>query len=88
MASNRALQQPQAHPLDVTTYELYTHPMKSREIIKALEADGWRHRKTRGSHQHFTHPTKPGKVTVPHPENDVPIGTRKSIEKQAGIKLR
>jgi len=33
-------------------------------------------------------PTKPGRVTVPHPEKDIPIGTLCSIEKQAGIKLR
>jgi predicted RNA binding protein YcfA (HicA-like mRNA interferase family) len=30
---------------------------------------------------------KPGLVTVKHPAKDIPIGTLKSIEKQAGIKL-
>jgi predicted RNA binding protein YcfA (HicA-like mRNA interferase family) len=34
------------------------------------------------------HATKPGRVTVPHPKRDIPIGTLKSIEKQAGIKLK
>jgi len=29
-----------------------------------------------------------GRVTVPHRNRDIPIGTLKSIEKQAGIKLR
>jgi predicted RNA binding protein YcfA (HicA-like mRNA interferase family) len=33
------------------------------------------------------HPTKPGRVTVPDPKRDVPIGTLRSIEKQSGLKL-
>lgn len=41
-----------------------------------------------GSHHHFTHDRKPGIVTVPHPKKDLPIGTLKSIEKQASLKLR
>jgi len=36
----------------------------------------------------FKHPVKKGRVTVPHPERDIPIGTLKSIEKQSGLKLR
>jgi predicted RNA binding protein YcfA (HicA-like mRNA interferase family) len=43
---------------------------------------------TVGDHWQFTHPTKPGRVTVPHPRKDIPLGTLKSIEKQAGLKLR
>lgn len=65
----------------------YTH-MNSRELIKALEADGWREVVQRGSHVQFKHPTKPGRVTVPHPKKDLPAGTLRSIERQAGIKLR
>jgi predicted RNA binding protein YcfA (HicA-like mRNA interferase family) len=41
-----------------------------------------------GSHHHFTHPTRPGVVTVPHPVKDLKIGTLKSIERQSGVKLR
>lgn len=59
----------------------------SREIIRALEQDGWYAVHTAGSHWQFKHPTKPGRVTVPHPRKDIPLGTLKSIEKQAGIKL-
>jgi len=29
--------------------------------------------------------TKKGKVTIPHPKKDLPIGTVRSILKQAGI---
>jgi predicted RNA binding protein YcfA (HicA-like mRNA interferase family) len=36
----------------------------------------------------FKHPIKKGRVTVPHPARDVPIGTLKSIERQSGLKLR
>lgn len=66
---------------------IYTH-MTSREIIAALEADGWFEVNRVGSHMQMKHPTKPGRVTVPHPKRDLPIGTLRSIEKQAGIKLR
>ena len=45
-------------------------------------------RAQRGSHVQFTHPIKKGRVTVPHPKRDIPIGTLKSIEKQSGLKLR
>jgi len=31
---------------------------------------------------------KAGRVTVPHPNRDLPIGTLRSIERQAQIKLR
>jgi predicted RNA binding protein YcfA (HicA-like mRNA interferase family) len=62
--------------------------MKSREVIAALVADGWRQVAQKGSHVQFKHPTKPGRVTVPHPERDIPVGTLKSIERQSGMKLR
>jgi predicted RNA binding protein YcfA (HicA-like mRNA interferase family) len=61
--------------------------MKVREVIKLIEEDGWRLVKTRGSHRHFKHPTKPGKVTVAgKPSVDVPPGTLNSIFRQAGLK--
>jgi predicted RNA binding protein YcfA (HicA-like mRNA interferase family) len=62
--------------------------MKSREVIAALERDGWYEVGRRGSHVQFKHPQKPGRATVPHPERDIPIGTLRNIEKQAGVKLR
>jgi predicted RNA binding protein YcfA (HicA-like mRNA interferase family) len=60
--------------------------MDSREVIRALTRDGWYENQV-GSHKQFKHPTKKGRVTVPHPKRDIPVGTLKSIEKQAGIKL-
>ncbi|MGA2534506.1 MAG: type II toxin-antitoxin system HicA family toxin [Terracidiphilus sp.] len=60
--------------------------MKVRDLIKKIERDGWRYMYTTGSHRHFKHPEKPGKVTVPgHPSDEVTPGTLKSILKQAGL---
>jgi predicted RNA binding protein YcfA (HicA-like mRNA interferase family) len=60
----------------------------SRDIIRELEADGWRLVKVRGSHHQFKHPTKPGKITVPHPSKDLNRKTEHSIRKQAGLRRR
>jgi predicted RNA binding protein YcfA (HicA-like mRNA interferase family) len=38
--------------------------MKVREIIRLLEDDGWVLISTRGSHRQYTHPVRPGRVTV------------------------
>ena len=40
--------------------------MRPRDVEKLLTADGWVYKTTKGSHKHFVHPTKPGKVTVPN----------------------
>ncbi len=61
--------------------------MKSSEIIKILEKDGWFIHNVRGSHHQLKHPRKKGKVTVPHPKSDIPVGTLKNIFKQAQIDL-
>lgn len=37
----------------------------SRKPIKLLEEDGWFEIGITGSHHHFKHPTKSGKVTPP-----------------------
>jgi predicted RNA binding protein YcfA (HicA-like mRNA interferase family) len=61
--------------------------MDSRTIIRRLETDGWALVRVTGSHHHFRHPRKPGTVTVPHPRKDMPVGTRRSIERQSGVGL-
>jgi len=50
-----------------------------------IEEDGWYFIKTHGSHHQYKHPTKLGKVTVKHPQKDMPAGTLASIKRQAGI---
>jgi predicted RNA binding protein YcfA (HicA-like mRNA interferase family) len=62
--------------------------MKSAEIIALLRRDGWTEIAQKGGHVQFKHPQKPGRVTVPHPKRDIPLGILRSIEKQAGLKLR
>jgi len=62
--------------------------MNSRDVIKALQADGWVEVARKGSHRRFRHSTKPGRVTVPHPKRNYPLATLRSIERQAGITLR
>jgi len=62
--------------------------MNSRDVITALKKDGWYEVNQVGSHKQFKHPTKKGRVTVPHTNRDIPIGTLKSIEKQGGLKLK
>ena len=61
--------------------------MDSRNVIRELKRDGWFEVNQAGSHKQFKHPTKKGRVTVPHPKRDIPMGTLKSIEKQARVKL-
>jgi predicted RNA binding protein YcfA (HicA-like mRNA interferase family) len=56
----------------------------SRELIKRLKADGWEQVAVSGSHHQFKHPTKHGRVTVPHPRKDLPLPTVRSIFRQAG----
>ena len=61
--------------------------MKVRDVIRLIEDDGWFHVRTRGSHRHYKHLTKPGLVTIAgHPGVDMPKGTLNSILKQAGLK--
>ncbi|WP_206455201.1 type II toxin-antitoxin system HicA family toxin [Aurantimonas marina] len=62
--------------------------MDSRRVLARLLADGWVEVRQRGSHLQLKHPEKPGRVTLPHPKRDLPVGTLRSIEKQAGIDLR
>jgi len=61
--------------------------MDSREIIKLLKQNDWYEVAKTGSHTQFRHPVRKGRVTVPHPKKDIPIGTLKSIERQSGIKF-
>ena len=61
--------------------------LSSREVIDRLRRNGWVRFARRGSHVQFKHPQRPGRVTVPHPNRDLPRGTLRSIEKQAGIRL-
>ena len=58
--------------------------MKSSDLIKIIERDGWLRCHQKGSYCQFKHPMKAGRVTIPHPRKDLPIKTVASIFKQAG----
>jgi predicted RNA binding protein YcfA (HicA-like mRNA interferase family) len=62
--------------------------MTSAGVIRRLEAEGWVLHHVKGSHRQFKHPERSGKVTVPHPERDLPVGTLRSIYRQAGWEWR
>ena len=59
----------------------------SRDVLKVLTADSWVVKHQVGSHLQLVHPTKPGKVTLPHPKKDLAPGTIRSIARQAGLDL-
>ena len=58
----------------------------SCKLIELLERDGWVRVAVKGSHWQFKHPTKAGRVTLPHPVKDINVGTVASIYRQAGWK--
>ncbi len=61
------------------------HTMKSADLIREIEAIGWKLNRVRGSHHVFNHPTRSGHLTVPHPKKDLGKGLVAAIRKQAGL---
>ena len=59
--------------------------MRAIELERILLKDGWYVVKQVGSHRHYKHPTKPGKVAIPIHRGDIDKGTVKSILRQAGL---
>jgi len=60
--------------------------MTFREIEKIVLNDGWYLHKIVGSHHHYKHHSKRGKVTIAKSGKDLPPKTLSSILKQAGLK--
>lgn len=61
-------------------------PMKVREVVAVLEANGWRLVRQRGSHRHFRHPDAPLVVTLAgKPSTTVPPGTLGNIRRSSGL---
>ncbi|WP_091948872.1 type II toxin-antitoxin system HicA family toxin [Phyllobacterium sp. YR620] len=54
----------------------------SKKIIKRLKDEGFELVSVRGSHHKF----RKGEITliIPHPKKDLPLGTARSIAKDAG----
>jgi predicted RNA binding protein YcfA (HicA-like mRNA interferase family) len=60
--------------------------MKFQEIERIIKKDGWTLKNVSGSHYHYVHTVKPGKVTIPYHGKDLHPDTIRSILKQAQIK--
>lgn len=61
--------------------------LSSKEVLRRLLAEGWViKRRGPGDHVQLKHPVNPGRVTVDMGARDIPIGTLRSIFRQAGWK--
>ena len=56
----------------------------SRSILARLKREGWELIRTRGSHHVLRVPITGAIVVVPHPKNDLPIGSVRNIYRAAG----
>ncbi len=61
-------------------------PKTAKELERIILADGWIFKSQKGSHKHYVHPTKPGKVTIPFHSKDVAKGIEHKILCTAGLK--
>ena len=68
----------------IDTQQEWVLESRSKRLIRMLQQDGWVHVATKGSHWQFSHPAKPGRVTIPHPNKDIPRPAVASIYRQAG----
>lgn len=59
--------------------------LRPREVEAAIQRDGWSFIRQKGSHRHYGHPNKPGRVTIPFHAGDIYPGLLRIIIKQAGL---
>lgn len=59
--------------------------MKSADLIRLLKKNGWLLRGSKGSHHVFTHPQRPGHISVPHSKQDLGAGLLAKLMQQAGL---
>jgi len=61
------------------------HPLKPRELVKMLKADGWVWKRNGpGDHVQYVHPTKPGRASVDMGAREIPLGTLRQIYRSIG----
>jgi predicted RNA binding protein YcfA (HicA-like mRNA interferase family) len=51
--------------------------------MRELAKQGWRLVRVRGSHHVFAHPSRRGRIVVPHPKKDLGVGLVAAIRRQA-----
>ena len=61
------------------------HTMTSSQLIKKMLKAGWVLRAVKGSHHVYTHPDRPGHISVPHPKKDLGTGLLHKLLKQADL---
>ena len=61
-------------------------PIKPKDMERKILEDGWIFKSQVGSHRHYVHPEKSGKVTIPFHCKDLTKAVENSILKQAGMK--
>lgn len=61
-------------------------PKKPREMEREIIRDGWFLVSQEGSHRHYKHPKKKGKVTIPFHSRELSLIVERSIRKQSGLK--
>ncbi len=54
--------------------------MKSREVIRLLEANGWIEVRQKGSHRQYKHPDNPNLITVPDPPQRSAVAQMDALE--------
>ena len=60
--------------------------LKVKAVIALLEAKGWKHVRTNGDHRIFRKEGEPRPIPIPgNPNDDLAIGTLKSIFREAGL---
>jgi predicted RNA binding protein YcfA (HicA-like mRNA interferase family) len=64
---------------------VYNAHVKSADLIREIERAGWKSDRSRGSHPVFKHPSRTGRVVVPHPKKDLGNGLVAQIRKDAGL---
>ena len=62
--------------------------MKSGDVIKKLEADGWKLQRVSGSQHIFAKDGVAEIITISHPKKDMTIGQLRDAEKISGLKFR
>lgn len=61
-------------------------PKSAKELEKLLLENGWVLIGQKGSHRHYVHPVRKGKITIPFHGGTLKTGTEKEIMKQAGLR--
>lgn len=61
-------------------------PKNAKQLEKILLKNGWIMKSQKGSHRHYIHPFKKGKISIPfHNSKDLPQFIEKNILKKAGL---